>query len=456
MDARFSEWMLNVKGQKIFCKLRINPKNRNSFLLLLPDLPGYDHQASLPLVERLTTSAATNNFELPSIILFDFPGCGLSYKMSDLANECTVDNFAEVTAFVIEHIRLRGCPTDVTMRLQIYCESFGSIIAMQLPLRRPKWLRTDNNIRLTQIISCGGITGMRDEHHAADWLFQRYFHHPSYEAILKGMKKLFRGDIADHDDYISNIAIPLAPLFSQTYVGLPGSMLGKAMSENPAYAATLLKGIRYIGTWFGKDVTAIDHNLHHLTNVSIDVMKRFFATGFNRVDVAEMVEQHPDLYSRFHLVMIAGKEDCFVSFIHALALRVKLPDTSAAIILQDRHQTLSPPGLTVLDNLLTRLVTRKLGPNDLLDKFISYSQFPERKAQEKPTKEKVFTCSTKHINDATGVVTCKISRVRVVQTDHTAAADQMNILQPLMTSGSYVPISETPEQLVITRNRGSK
>ncbi len=456
MNIRNIDCMLSIKGRNIFCKLRINANSPSTFLLLLPDLPGYDHQASLPLLERLTAEAERNQYDLPSIILFDFPGCGHSDKAEHPTEEYTIDNFAEVTAFVIEHIRLRCCPADRVMNLQIYCESFGSLVAMSLVPRRPKWMRHGSDIRLTQIISNGGICGMCDAEYTKDWLFQRYFYHRRYESLVKAVSKLFNGEIADTEDYLSEIAIPLAPLFSRAYTGMPNSAIGSTLSEYPASAGTILRLLRYIGIILGKDVKAIDDNLHHVNSVSIDVMKHFFAMRFHGVDVLKSVTDHQHLYSGTHILMLTGAEDCFVNSINVMAVQQKLRHSSTLIVLNDRHLTLTSAGQRAVEKILLLGIMKRLNKDNMTDPIINFSCLPDVKPKEEKKRTKIFTCSTSMINSATGQVThLATTQVRVV-----SSANDNSIRRPTahkppqkMASDSYQPITDDGSEIVITKKR---
>lgn len=459
MDARFQECMLKVKNSYIFCKIRINPQAPSTFLLMLPDLPGYDHQSSLPLLERLTTEAAKTQQTLPSIILFDFPGCGRSDKAKNPRDEYTIDNFAEVTAFVIEHIRLKVCPPSLVLNLKIYGESFGSLIAMSLVPRRPKWMNFGNNIRLTQIISNGGICGMIDKEYALNYIFQHFFHHEPYESLHNALTKLFNGDIKDLEDYISEIAIPLAPLFSQTYIGLPNSTLGTILRERPTLGAPILRAIRYVGHFIGKDVKAIDDNLHHFTGVSADVMQRFFATRFNGVNVLQMVTDNPAPYAGVNVLMLAGREDCFVNFVTVLAIRNQLQANGSVIILNDRHLTLCTPGQNAVDKVILKSISKRLTNEDAVDSIFNYSHFPERIPKVKTTRAKLFKCSTRMINAATGEVIQQstadvfIEGNESANNNNTEPHNQPRPQQQTISTGAYQPITGNPEDIVIKKKR---
>lgn len=448
MNTRHNKRMIDVLGLKIFFRVieNLKSKDNHTYLLCLPDIPGYDHVASLPLVERLQVKVPESN--MPHVILIDFPGCGQSEKSDNPAKEYTIDHFTTVTAFIIEHIKKYFCPEN-TMQLIIHGGALGSAVAMNLPLKRSNWTNESSSIRIKQIISCGSVNQNIDSTYSTEFLFSRFYYHRDYENMLQALTKLSLGDIKDSDDYISNIVFPLAPLMSRSYAGVSSTYFGSMLRAYPSQTITALRAASYIGSLFSRDTSYIDSTIRELTTVSLDVMKFFFSREFKKVDLKKIAEENADLYSKVQLTFLSGDDDFMANQVNTLSLRQTLPHMSV-IILHDRHQTLAPENQSILDDIFASLICKKqLDLVALQKNFVAYYKALDANINKQNVeRDKAFTnASANFCFKQFGITKTETAEKKKANKDKTEMA-------PVMSSGNYQPVNN--EEVVIEKVRKRK
>lgn len=330
---------ITVNGKQIFCKVTGeagSEKDGQPYILVITGGPGFSHELTERYVEQVIPIAAQEQRKLPHFIFYDHLGCGESDKATDPEQEYTLNYFTDLAAHLVENVQ------DLLKlkEIQLYVEggSFGSLIAMKFPERKPEWLAPDSAIKLKQITSKVGPNGAEAEKYAFDFLQAYYANHPNYADMLAAEKKLFSGTIKDKADYVQNFVIPMAPVYAKD---IDKSFLNRALKRFVSYFPNAtLRGLDWTNrflTKLGLPINGIHFADIMLGKCSIDVLNHFFKTDFDNFNLIESIKQHNTLYQKIPICLIYAGKDHMVDEQIAHTIQQLLPDTSATIIFDEPH-----------------------------------------------------------------------------------------------------------------------
>ena len=209
------------------------------YYLMIQGGPGFYHVGIMSRYEQFASCFGNKQEDQPHFIYFDPLGCGESDSPADKDSEYTVDNFTEIAASLIEAIKQELKLSNVDLR--VFGESFGGMVAMNLPTIRPNWTLDDSSIRLKQIVSSVGLSAPLDEKEILAFIKKHYQNDPNYHEICASISKLLHAEIADREDYIRHIAITLAPLYSDQNARLFSSPLGRFVKSYPMLTGAMLE-----------------------------------------------------------------------------------------------------------------------------------------------------------------------------------------------------------------------
>lgn len=340
---------ININGRSIHYKLlsSSNTPAKQPFLLCIQGGPGFSSLQVELALDHLERRAFV---PMPNLIFFEPVGCGQSDKAEDIALEYTMQNYSEIAARVVEHVKEKFSPNN-TMDLRLYGGSFGGMAVMDLPVHRPKWLDEDSMIRLRQIIAIVPPNGAGDRAYTRKFVEDNYKDHPDYPEIVENLNKLLEGKIANEEEYLQFV-FALAPLYSDSLEDMKNSFLGTILLNYPREVIEVMKfADKIVG---GNPL--FSSTLDLLTGCSLDVLNQFFMTEYSGVNLTQQVRDHVELYSKLPICMIACNKDHMVDADTSLNISRLLPDSSAAIILNDKHQ-LSGSASKVFRKILLGLIS---------------------------------------------------------------------------------------------------
>ncbi|MGQ3888032.1 hypothetical protein ACQUW5_03235 [Legionella sp. CNM-1927-20] len=349
-----------INSRKIYCKVLAPTEHieQNHYLLCISGGPGFGLISTDLFTRNLERQAKAQHVSLPNIILFDPLGCDKSDRAKDIVREYSMYNFTEIAAKVVEAVKEELCPHQA-MNLRVYGGSFGSMTAMDIPAHRPQWLTDDTSIHLRQIISLVGPNGAGEKEYSRKYL-ERFKQHPNYDAIKLALDKLLHGKIEDKDDYIQNIVVNLAPLYSEENEKLLNSNLGRLIKNYYRQLIPLMKGVNYLANKMGLKLDKLDYMIMGLDGCSIEVLNQFFLTDMNGFNLTDNVRKNVSLYNRVPICLISCTQDHMVDCRTAEEINKVLPKSSAAIILNDKHMATKGPTKGILEKIIIGLLTNSI------------------------------------------------------------------------------------------------
>jgi len=402
------EGYLEINGRMIYTKVTsaANDFSKEPFLLCIPGGPGFSSIAPEQGVTELEKMSAKERSTLPNVITFDPLGCGKSEKAQNKA-EYNMHVFTETAARVVEMVKQKMIPNQ-TMDLRVYGGSFGSMIAMDLPLHRPEWLEEGSGIRLRQILSFVGINGAGTKESAIKYVAEHYKNHPKFEIIGDSLAKLFKGKIKNQNDYIENIVFNLAPLYSDENEKLLNSAFGKCLQLFYRPMIPLMQAGNFVMKKLGYKNNLLNFLLMGLTDCSVDVLNQFFADNFSGYDVVENVRRHLSIYYKVFITLVSAHKDHMARPDVAKQVNALLPDTSAVIILDNKHLINKTPTKDIYESIYHNNLFGRMPECAVQGPLIVFSHVTARflehfKSLSKPLNLAKVSSSVKHVFDVVGV-----------------------------------------------------
>lgn len=353
--------MVNINGRNIHYKVASSsktPENR-PYLLCVQGGPGFSSLTMELAMAEIEKKAKEENVPMPNVIFYDPVGCGSSDKPEDIAAEYTMTNYTEMAASVVEAVKATLSPQQ-PMDLRLYGSSFGAMTVMDLPMHRPQWLDENADIRLRQITANVCPNGADTKVYGREFLEKHYVNHPEYQEMRTALDKIYDGTIKDHDDYL-HCVFSLAPLYSDSLEKTRNSLFGKMLMKHPHAMIAILKTINKILKSDGLAVI-----IEGLTGNSLDVSNQFFGSDFGGFNLTEQVADHLGLYSKVPICLIASANDHTVDPMTSLHINELLGNSSAAIILNDKHQANRGPNKAMFMQLGLGLICKGHIPEEVL------------------------------------------------------------------------------------------
>lgn len=367
------EEFLTINGRSIYCKvLSPTPQLTNRpWLLCIPGGPGFGHLSPQQKIEGLEKLAGEQPALLPNVILYDPLGCGKSQRVPPeyIPNEYSMNNFTEIACSLVEMLRNRFSPQQ-PMDLRVYGGSFGSMTAMDMPRARPQWTEATSPIQLKQILSFVGPNGQGMKEYARDFVARHYHQHPRYRAIRESLDKLLEGNILNEKDYIHSIAFTLAPLYSEdmerTLSGVSGFLVRNFLPS----LIPVLSLVVSVGKKLSMNMAGLEFMIEGLTGCSVPVLNQFCRASFNNFNLQQQISEYLEIYKRVNISLISCNQDHMVDFRTALAIHDLLPDSSAAIILNERHMPTAGPHKDLMIKMMLGILCQGMLSHDLLSSEI--------------------------------------------------------------------------------------
>lgn len=353
--------MLDINGRKIHYKV-LSPTatvEHRPFLLCVQGGPGFSSMSVEMSMKAFAQDVEEVHGEMPNLIFYDPVGCGASDKAKDIAAEYTMANYTEQAAKVVEAVKAKLIPNQ-TMDLRASGGSFGALTVMDLPMHRPQWLEENSDIRLRLILSNVGPDGAGTKDHAKRFLDANFKDHPDYQQIRTALYKLLDGKIVDQDDYL-RFVFNLAPLYSDALANIKNSFIGKLLMKYPHGVISALKFVN----WFVRS-DKIAFMIEGMTGCSLDVINHFFGGDFGGFSLTQQIAANRDLYAKVPISLIASARDHMVDPGTALAINKLLPDSSAAIIFDDKHQIGRGPNQIIFNAIGYGLICNSRIPADAI------------------------------------------------------------------------------------------
>lgn len=323
---------LNINGRGIYCKVTGEAGSANDgqpFFLMIQGGPGFDHYA---VFSGHAIYARYFKGIQPHFIYFDPLGTGNSDQPQDKKSEYTVNNFTEITAKLIEAIKSELNIKQLDLR--IYGRSFGSVIAMTLPSLRPEWTTESSSIQLRQIVSSSGPSKSSNVTDIMQFVEKHYNTDSNYDNIRRSVLKLLFGEIKDKEDYIRNIALTLAPLYSdKNATKLNNPLEKKLVVSHPMKTLALLHTMHSI-----RPTPSLNYILYNLEGCNHELLNYFFASGFDQLDLPALIRSHADIYRRIAICVVSSDLDYIAnSESNAVPVTNALPHDIALIVLHAKH-----------------------------------------------------------------------------------------------------------------------
>lgn len=364
---------LNIHDRQIYCKVTGQPgsaQDDQPYVLVESGGPGFGHELTELYIKSLIPLAAKENASLPHFIFYDHLGCGQSDKAVDDNKEYTVDHFTDLAAELVTAIKNKFHLTH--MNLYVEGGSFGSLVAMNFPARKPEWLDPQSAIQLKQVTSKVGPKGSGMAQYTFDFLQEHYSGHPNFEKIFNAQKKLFSGEIKNQADYVQNFVLPMASLYVKD---VNKSRFNQALQRLIAhFPHTTIKVLDWTNRFFktlGIEIESLNFADIMLGKCSIDVLNHFFKTNFNGFNILETVKQNKASYEQIPIGLISASEDHVVDYKIAEDINRELPHSSAAIIFKEPHMLSKGPSKKIYDQLnYDLLVQGRIPAADVSDPVI--------------------------------------------------------------------------------------
>ena len=445
---------LNINGRQIYCKVTGEPNSAHDnqpYVLVISGGPGFGHELTEAYIKRLLSIAEKEKDILPHFIFFDHLGCGKSDKALDPDKEYTVDNFTDLAAGLVEVIKDKFNLSHVNLFVE--GGSFGSLVAMNFPARKPKWLDPNSDIILKQITSKVGPQGSGTADYAFRFLQENYSKHPNYENIVKAQRKLFSGKMQSQADYVQNFVLPMASLYvkdvSQSSFN---TMLKQVITYFPNAIINVLDITNRLFKMLEIEIDSLNFADIMLGKCSIDVLNHFFKVDFNGFNIIETVKQNKHLYEQIPICLISASEDHVVDYRIAETINQQLSHSSAVIIFKEPHMLSKGPSKNIYDQLnYDLLVSGHVPLADVIHSVIINHTISDEFNQ---------LLSVAHHNQSTKIAIQKSSTAALLTTmpeqkkekiieelaDQDHSADPV-LIQPATTS-SVNPQEITPETLV--------
>ncbi|WP_419420247.1 alpha/beta fold hydrolase [Legionella sp. D16C41] len=439
MKTVFAKYLL-INGRKINCKVLAADESFASrpYLLCIPGGPGFGLASTEAFTNQLEKQAKALQIPLPNVILFDPLGCDSSDTANDIDEEYSMYNFTEIAANVVENVKEELCPNQ-PMDLRVYGGSFGSLTAMDIPLHRPQWVINDATIHLKQIISLVGPNGAGEKEYSRQYLEDNFKHHPNYHHIKLALNKLLDGKIQDKDDYIQSIVINLAPLYSEENEKLLNSYLGKLLRNYHRQLIPIMKGINYLIKKIGLSSDKLDYMIMGLDGCSLEVLNQFFKTDMNGFNLTDNISKNLSLYNQIPISLISCINDHMVNYKTAEGINQLLPNSSAAIILNDKHMATKGPSKDTVEKIILGMLTSKIPEQALASPQINHHTVTANFQQQiellnNSNKENALANSTKMLFSTLG-----LPKQNVVVSDP-------NVTRVINNSSSLVSAKNDPEE----------
>lgn len=302
------EKRFEINGRHINCKVTGEPGSVDDGSTYVLEINGGPGQNMNTRISEYLSKYNPNNLKHHWII-FDNLGCGDSDKANNPNEEYTPENFTNIAASVVEavfqELKLNH------MNLRVEGGSFGGTIALNIPFHRPKWTQEDSAIRLQSIFAFIAPIGLTD---CMDKEFAKaiYADDPKLPEYLKVIDRLFVADINDREDYISNILIPLAPIYGDQYQTLLMRSLMSLVKKHPYSLHGPLNFLKHIKPCYAFAEKTSDF----LYNFAFDVTNQFFKDRWHGFELEEKFKQHPEIievYNRVSIFVVYGKTDICTS-----------------------------------------------------------------------------------------------------------------------------------------------
>jgi len=343
-----------------------SPENQ-PFLLCIQGGPGFSSMSVENAVTDIAKRAKKAKIPMPNLIFFDPVGCGQSDKAEDIEAEYSLDNYSDIAAQVVEHVKQKFSPNK-TMDLRIFGGSFGGVAVMHLPLHCPQWLDEGSDIRLRQIIAYVAPNGAGCREYTRNFVDTNFKNHPEYQEIKFNLDKLLEGNIQNQQEYL-RFVFGLAPLYSDKMAKIKNGFVGRMLMNHTQGTIGVLKFFDKILGAFGNHSLSL--MIEALTGCSLDVLNQFFKTQMNGFDMTKLVAENRELYAKVPICMVACDQDHMVDWRTSADVSKILPDTCASIIVKGKHQQAREKGSReFFDNVFLGLICDGSIPSDELNKSL--------------------------------------------------------------------------------------
>lgn len=339
---------INVLGKEIYCKVTGDIDSENDgqpYVLCITGGPGFSHIMTERTLKHFIPMAEQEQAALPHFILFDNLGCGESEPAADPDNEYTIDFFTDIAATLVEELQKKLNLDQI--HLCVEGGSFGSLVAMNMPMRKPEWLDENSSIRLMQIMSRVGPNGSGMQNYTMQYLEENCSTHPNYEKMVAAQNKLFSGSIQDSTDYLQNFVLPMATLYTggQSYAF-------SLIETNPEIFSSLLDWMDWLCKMTGYTIETIERYNLMINHCSLPVLNHFFKNDFNGFNLIKIIECNRELYSKIPLCLMVAENDHIVDPNTAKTIQGLLPDTSSIIVFNGAHMISQGPNQAIQDRLM--------------------------------------------------------------------------------------------------------
>ncbi len=358
--------LLLENGKRIYCQISThNQSNGNIFekpwVLYVPGGPGFGHLSTEPMANSVAEYCMKHKLGICNSIHMDPLECGkLSDRVTDPVNEFTIPFFAEIVCQLIEAISKEF--TLKTMDVRIVGISFGSMVAMTVPTRRPDWILNPSKIHLRQIISLVGPVSYQQIDRARLFLVKNYRDNPEIKTMMFYLNKLLTGTIESMDEY-QKMAISLGPLYKDDYDKVSKSFIGKFIKEHQELSINILGFLGY----FSKKCNQMYNSL---TTCAIDELNYFFRNRFNGFNLLTLIDNNMAVYQKANITLVTGSLDHLAQPEDTANLIVEKLQLASSFVLRSKHGSgPCPPSVlfALLGLTLNGLITESFKPKDIAE-----------------------------------------------------------------------------------------
>ena len=307
------------------------------FVLVIPSLG----QSRLRIWPRIFEESHQEGDVTPHFIEFDFPGCGDSETAENPATQYSIQYFTQVAAAVVEAMAEKLALKK--MNLQI-C-SYGSPIAINIPMLKPEWTDNDSPIRLQTIFSNTNINGMNNTL-SPEFLRANYPTDPDLQNYIAALARIHEGNIRDRDDFLQNVLGPLSRVWSDRYNKIPFRLLLRFGYQFPNAATAILKGLDKVFT------SRKLESMYKSLDFSLPVFNQLYSSNWGDFELVHAITAflndpenlHKDVYSRVAIIATASESGIFTSGdSHITHLREVLPSVAGVVFPGKDHDPIYAP-----------------------------------------------------------------------------------------------------------------
>src|SRR3990167_3074879 len=132
---------------------------------------------------------------------------------------------------------------------------------------------------------------------------------------------------------------------------MKNGFVGKLLMK---YPRAVISALKFVNKIVRSDM--ITMMIEGMTGCSLDVINHFFGGDFGGFNLTQQITNNRELYSKVPICLIASAKDHMVDSAAALAINEMLPNTSATIIFNDKHQIGRGPNKALFDQIYLGLI----------------------------------------------------------------------------------------------------